>query len=308
MLNTIFATKGGMSQAWTKDGKRLPVTKCLVDQNIILGTQKAVVKVSQNSTFKKQPCLILEIGYGKKKLKNTPKPLRTRIKQSGFSFGPKQVRGIRVPFEGKAQEENVNFKVGQTIDLEQVLAVGDVVKVQGSSKGRGFAGVVKRYGMAGGPRTHGQRDRERSVGSIGASADWGHVFKGKKMPGHFGNETVTVRNLTVVYIDPDKKEIWLSGPIPGHRNSIISITKTDGKNNLELDKVASGIDPQPTQEQGKTENKGKTSTKDKQEKAEKEEDNQVSAKSEVKQPSKEESKNEKEKVEEKETTKDKNEK
>jgi large subunit ribosomal protein L3 len=307
MLNTIFATKGGMSQAWTKDGKRLPVTKCLVDQNIILGTQKAVVKVSQNSTFKKQPCLILEIGYGRKKLKNTPKPLRTKIEQSGFSFGPKQIRGIRLFFEEELQEEKIPFKAGQTINLEQVLEVGDVVKVQGSSKGRGFAGVVKRYGMAGGPRTHGQRDRERAVGSIGASADWGHVFKGKKMPGHYGNETVTVRNLTVVHIDPDKKEVWLSGPIPGHRNSIISITKIDKKNNLELDKVASGIKIQSTHQQEKTE---KVPLKDEEKK---DENSQALVKDEPiegeeKQAQEKEPENEKEEVKKKETGKNKNKK
>ncbi len=245
MLNTIFATKGAMSQAWTKDGQRLPITKCLVDQNVILGTQKIKVKSQRNSTFKKQPCLIYEIGYGKKKLKNTPKPLRAKIKQSGFSFGFKQIKGIKVLLDEDDDVQDSSLKPGQTVDLTQVLAVGDIVKVQGTSKGRGFTGSVKRHKVAGGPRTHGQRDRERAIGSIGASADPSRVFPGKKMPGHHGSQTVTVKNLTVAHVDPDKNEVWLSGPIPGHLNSIVQITKTGQKKDLTLDPQASGIEQEP---------------------------------------------------------------
>ncbi len=241
MLNTIFATKGMMSQAWTTQDKRLPITKCKVDQNVVLGTQKCFVKVWQNSTFKNQSSLILEIGYGKKKLKNTPKPLRTIIEQSGFSFGFKQIRGVELDLSKNDQDQEIPFKVGQVLNADQVLQVGDVVKVQGTSKGRGFAGVVKRYGMAGGQKTRGQSDRARAVGSIGAGTTPGKVFKGKRMPGQLGDETVTVTNLTVVHLDKENNEVWLSGPIPGHINSIIRITKTGENKPIKLNLSASGI-------------------------------------------------------------------
>jgi large subunit ribosomal protein L3 len=260
MLNTIFATKGMMSQAWTRQGKRLPITKCKVDQNVVLGTQKCFVKVWQDSTFKNQLSLILEIGYGKKKLKNTPKPLRTIIEQSGFSFGFKQIRGVKVELNETDTDQEPPFKIGQVFTADQVLQVGDIVKVQGTSKGKGFAGVVKRHGMAGGPKTRGQSDRERAVGSIGASADWGRVFKGKRMPGHLGDETVTVTNLTVVHIDEENNEVWLSGPVPGHTNGIIRITKTGDSKSIELNPLASGIEVKKEEPTENTEVKAEVKT------------------------------------------------
>ncbi len=254
MLNTIFATKGGMSQVWTKQGKRLPVTKCVVDDNVVLGQQKSKVINYRSNTRKQQPCLIFEIGYGKKKLKNTSKPLREKIKKSGFSFGVRQVRGVRYLLEDDKNEQDLKAKPGTMLDLSDILEVGDVVKVQGTSKGRGFAGVIKRHGMHGGDRTHGQRDRERAPGSIGAMTDPGRVHKGKKMPGHYGAETKTVINLTVVHLDPEKKEVWLSGPIPGYRGSIVRIIKTGEKKGLELDQLASGIEVKGHQEEQEEKN------------------------------------------------------
>ncbi len=214
MLNTIFATKIGMSQAWSKLGKRLPITKLMVDDNCVLS-----VKKDQNQVFK------AEVAYGPKKLKNVAKPLREQISQSGFSSGFKQIKGIKV---------DENLKKGEKIQIDQVLEVGDVVAVQGISKGRGFAGAVKRYGFHGGPRTHGQSDRQRATGSIGSGTDPGRVWKGKKMPGHYGVETKTVLGLVVAHIDLENKEIWVTGPVPGHKNSIVRIQKTGEKKDLEL--------------------------------------------------------------------------
>lgn len=239
MLNTIFATKRGMSQAWTTGGKRVPVTKCEIDDNIVVGKQECIAINRDTSNLEKQPCLIFEIGYGKKKLKNLSKPLREKIKQSGFSFGVKQIKGVKL-FDYQADDDQL--EVGQSVEVDRVLEVGDVVKVTGVSKGKGFSGVVKRYNFAGGPRTHGQRDRERSGGSIGAMTDPGRVLKGKKMPGRMGGEQSTVLNLVVVHIDPNNKEIWLSGPIPGHFGSIVRVTKTGGQKQIELDQQASGIE------------------------------------------------------------------
>ena len=209
-----------MSQAWSTLGKRLPITKLFVDDNCVLN-----VKQDQNQAFK------AEIAYGKKKLKNVAKPLREQISKSGFSSGFKQIRSVVV---------DENIQSGKTIDIDQVLRVGDVVAVQGISKGRGFAGVVKQHGFHGGPRTHGQSDRQRAPGSIGSGTDPGRVWKGKKMPGHYGAETKTVLGLVVVHIDLEKKEIWLSGPVPGHRNSIVRVQKTGAKKELKLNETLFG--------------------------------------------------------------------
>lgn len=114
------------------------------------------------------------------------------------------------------------FEEGQRITVE-VFAVGDHVDVTGISKGRGFAGAVKRYGFRGGPRTHGQSDRLRAPGSIGAATTPGRVHKGKHMPGHMGDERVTVQNLEVVYVDPDRNLLLVKGSVPGSRNGLLLI-------------------------------------------------------------------------------------
>lgn len=220
MINTIFATKIGMSQAFTKDGRRLPVTKLRVSDNLIL---------SKKETQDKQ--ITLEIGYGLKKLKNVEKPLRKQIEKSGFSFGVRQIEGVKL---GKQEEDEKILEAGQTLSAADILAVGDVVEIQGSTKGRGFAGAMKRHGFHGGPKTHGQSDRARAVGSIGAGTTPGRVWKGKRMPGRYGQETKTVAGLVVVYVDQAKQELWVSGPVPGFNTSTVRIIKTGVSKEIEL--------------------------------------------------------------------------
>lgn len=235
MLNQVFATKLKMSQGWTTTGKRVAITRCSVNDNFV---------VAQHN-LPKADTKIFEIGYGEKKLKNVTKPLRTKLEKSGFSNGILGLKG--------AHNAGDDVKVGDKIGLTQVLEVGDVVKVQGKSKGRGFAGGMKRHGFHGGPKTHGQSDRARAVGSIGAGTTPGRVWKGKKMPGHYGDETKTILNLTVVYIDEANKEVWLSGPVPGAINSVVRIEKTGVKKNITLDKKASGIREVEVKEEPKEE-------------------------------------------------------
>lgn len=225
MVTTVFATKIGMSQAWTTAGKRMPVTKCRVQNNVVIGSQPGVDESA-----------ILEVGYGVKKLSNVKKPLRTKLEKNAFTTGITAISGIRVSSDVQTDE-----LIGATLKVEDILQVGDIVKVQGVSKGRGFAGGIKRHGFSGGPKTHGQSDRERAVGSIGAGTSPGRVWKGKKMPGHYGVETHTVKNLTVVHIDPQAQEIWLSGPVPGAFQSIVRIDKKGEIADIHLDKKASGI-------------------------------------------------------------------
>jgi large subunit ribosomal protein L3 len=228
MLVDFFAIKLGMTQAWTKDGKRLAITRCKATPNLITGTQTVSVldKTFQNRVF--HELTILEVGSGKKKLKNVPKPLRSKLEKSGFSQGVTQVVGVRVPTSDETPA------VGSTVAVESVLEVGDVVQVRGTSKGRGFAGAVKRHGFHGGPKTHGQSDRHRAVGSIGAGTTPGRVWKGKKMPGHYGDEAKTVTGLVVVHLDVIAQEVWLSGPVPGSITSSLRIRKTGKKKQIEL--------------------------------------------------------------------------
>jgi len=223
MLDTIFATKLTMSQGWTKAGRRVAMTRCRVDNNIVIAQHN----------LKDEAYQIFEIGSGNKKLKNMTKPLASKIKKSGFLNGVLKMRGVRV-----APDE---LKVGEDIKVERVLTEGDVVDVQGTSKGRGFAGAVKRHGFHGGARTHGQSDRMRAVGSIGAGTTPGRVLKGKRMPGHFGTDTITIKGLVVLHVDPQTQELWLSGPVPGSFNSLLTIYKTNGQKKIELNKKASGI-------------------------------------------------------------------
>ncbi|MFZ1721154.1 MAG: 50S ribosomal protein L3 [Microgenomates group bacterium] len=236
MLQDIFATKIGMTQAWTKSGKRLAVTRCAADNNMIVGVQHATVKNGDQD----QQISIFELGYGSKKLKNVAKPLRARLQKSGFSVGPTGIVGTRAA-ESNADSNSPEVTVGITLSALDVLQVGDVVKVQGVTKGRGFAGGMKRHGFHGGPKTHGQSDRSRAVGSIGAGTSPGKVWKGKKMPGRYGQDTQTVKGLVVVHVDKDLKEIWLSGPVPGVVFSNVKITKTGTQKSIELDSNASGI-------------------------------------------------------------------
>jgi len=243
MLRDFFATKVGMTQAWTKNGKRVAITRCKADDIAVISTRTVSVVDTASQDRPIIETQILEIGHGKKKLQNMSKPLRTKLTNGGFSMGVKHITGVRLT------EADASMTAGKTIAVDSVLAVGDIVQVQGESKGRGFAGAMKRHGFHGGPATHGQSDRARAVGSIGQRTTPGRVWVGKKMPGHYGDETKTVLGLVVVHVDPITKEVWLSGPVPGSISGQIKIRKTGKTKNVELDLQASGITaPQPAQE------------------------------------------------------------
>jgi large subunit ribosomal protein L3 len=116
------------------------------------------------------------------------------------------------------------YNEGQQIDVS-VFTVGDKVDVTGTSKGKGFAGVVKRHHFNGGPKTHGQSDRTRAPGSVGAGSTPGRIFKGIRMAGHMGNERVTVQNLRVALVDPEKNLIGVRGAVPGSKNGLVIINE-----------------------------------------------------------------------------------
>ncbi len=217
MINTILATKKRMTQAWTEDGRRIPVT-------II---QAGPVVVTQIKTQEKDGYLAVQLGFEEKKLKNITKPVRGHLKRAikDQKVAPRFLREVHIQhLTSNIQHPNV----GDIIKASDVFEPGDLVKVTGISKGKGFAGVVKRWHFAGGPRTHGQSDRERAPGSIGATTTPGRVLRGKKMAGRMGAEAATVRNLTVLEIGKDG-EVKLSGPVPGNPGGLLSIEKI-GKN------------------------------------------------------------------------------
>jgi large subunit ribosomal protein L3 len=224
MLTTVFATKIGMTQAWTQDGKRCAVTKCRISDNKVVAAKE--VSNQEQTSFQ------VELAYGTKKLANMTKPLRTKLERSGFSSGATHLVEMTAAAAPAA---------GSSLKLEEIVTVGDIVQVQGISKGYGFAGAMKRHGFAGGPRTHGQSDRGRAVGSIGNRTTPGRVWKGKRMPGNYGVETNSVKGLVVLHIDPTTQEVWLSGPVPGHLFATVRIDKTGQTKDVTLNKQASGI-------------------------------------------------------------------
>jgi large subunit ribosomal protein L3 len=215
MTTQVFATTIGMSQTWSKSGKRFAICRLKMEDAVVVGKK----------TSEKDHYQALQIAFGKKKLANMTKPLRTIIAKSGFSLGRRFIREVKL----KNDQDYATTEVGKVIPFTDIVQVGDIVNVQGTSKGRGFAGGMKRHGFHGSQRTHGQSDRERAPGSIGSGTTPGRVYKGKRMAGHYGVETKTVKNLQVIFIDSDTKELWVSGPVPGHINSMVRLSVTGHK-------------------------------------------------------------------------------
>jgi len=189
-LKTFYGYKIGQQQAFDKQGRRVVVTKIKTLPLELVG-KKEEKKDGYNA-------LVVKING-----KRTKKPVLREI----------------------GAEELKKFKKETKISAEDVLTEKDIVQVAGISKGKGFAGVMKRWNFKGGPRTHGQSDRERAPGSIGQTTDPGRVWKGKKMPGRMGGERATIKNLNIFKVDKEKKEVWIEGLVPGGRNTLIEITK-----------------------------------------------------------------------------------
>ena len=164
----------------------------------------------------------VQIGFEETKTVN--KPMSGHLSATGNNF--KHLAEVRLPNPEPIEPEAESpLNVGQVIDVSS-FTVGDRIDVTGYSKGRGFAGTIKRHGFHGGPKTHGQSDRHRAPGSIGAGSTPGKVIKGMKMSGHYGDDKVTVQNLEVVRTDSVHNLIFVKGAIPGARNSIIYLRRS----------------------------------------------------------------------------------
>ena len=205
MCKGLVGKKLGMTSLFAPDGKYIPVTVLQVGPCVV--TQ---VKNEKTDGYK-----ALQLGFGAKKDSKTTKPLKGHFKKSGDACFAK-LKEVRV-------DNPEDYTVGQAIGPE-IFTIGEKVNVTGISKGRGFSGVIKRHGFSGGRETHGGHCHRRP-GSIGCSAWPAKVTKGKRMPGQYGGDTTTVRNLEVVDIRPEENLILLKGPLPGCRSGIVTINK-----------------------------------------------------------------------------------
>jgi large subunit ribosomal protein L3 len=201
----LIGKKLGMTSVFTPDGRYLPVTVVQVGPCV----------VTQIKTKERDGYNALQLGFGEKKASRTTKPLQGHFQKSGeqnYAF-LKEV-GVDNPEA---------YELGQTIGLD-LFEVGERVDVIGTTKGRGFSGVMKRHGFGGGRKTHGSKCH-RVPGSIGCSAWPSKVIKGKKLPGHYGVERKTARNLEIVDIRPEENLILIKGPVPGHRQALVTLNK-----------------------------------------------------------------------------------
>lgn len=165
----------------------------------------------------------IQLGLGEKDIAKAKKPLRGYLKGANLKKAPFWFVEIKVD-----DKEVAKYKIGDAVKISDVFKPDDKVKVSGWSKGRGFTGVVKRWGFKGGPRTHGQSDRERAPGSIGQTTTPGRVYKGKKMAGRSGNTRVTISGLTVVEINDETNILGVKGLVPGPKKGRLIISKQNG--------------------------------------------------------------------------------
>jgi len=223
-LQAIIGQKIDQTQKFLENGTRIPVTRLWVKENVVVS----------HKTIDKDNYSAIQLGFGQKK--KAGKAQMGQTKGAGLTTAPKFLKEVRM--------EKELSSVGETINAAEVFKPGDMINVTGISKGKGYAGVVKRHHFKGGPRTHGQSDRERAPGSIGQTTTPGRVYKGKRMAGRMGNETATIRNLEVVDVSEDT--ILVKGLVPGGRNSLIMVKKVgENKKFVPLYKDAVGTEDLP---------------------------------------------------------------
>ena len=203
MTKGILGTKVGMTQFFTENGELIPVTVVQVPANVVLQ-----VKTMENDGYE-----AVQVGYQDLREVLSNKPHKGHVAKANAT--PKRfVREFR-------DVELGEYEVGQEITVE-TFAVGDIVDVTGTSKGKGFQGAIKRHGQSRGPMAHGSRYHRRP-GSMGMASDASKVFKGKNLPGQTGGERVTIQNLEVVSVDPENNVILIKGNVPGAKKSLVEI-------------------------------------------------------------------------------------
>ncbi len=206
MVKEIYGKKIGMTQIFSESGSAIPVT-AIEAKPLTIVSKKTVAKEGYNA---------IVVSFGEIKEKNANKPLKGIFAKAGVGV-QKYLREIRV--------DNVDeYEIGSQITVDAFTS-DDRVDVQGTSKGKGFQGVIKRHGQHRGPMGHGSMYHRRP-GSMGSTSTPGRVFKGKNLPGHMGHETSTILNLDIVKVDLDKNVILVKGSIPGAKGAIVKVRKT----------------------------------------------------------------------------------
>ncbi len=203
-MKFILAEKQNMTQIFDASGKVYGVT-------VLNAPDGKVVQVKTKAT---DGYTAVQVGFGTKKTKRISKPILGHMKDLG-NF--KVLREFRLE-----NEENLP-QVGDVVNLD-TFTEGDIINVSSVTKGKGFQGVVKRHGFAGGPRTHGQRHSEREPGSIGGGGrDGGRVAKGMRMAGRMGGDRVTIKGLKLVKIDKEANQIYVFGAVPGRKGTVVEV-------------------------------------------------------------------------------------
>ena len=222
----LIGKKIGMTQIFNELGQQIPCTVIEAEPNVVLQvTDKAQAGFAA-----------VQLGSGTQRVRResakgerTPRGRRAtkaavgHAKAAGLEAPPKVIRSVRLDSKGNPGAEIPSYTVGDRIGVD-VFQPGEMVKVTGTSKGRGFQGVVKRYGIGGGPNTHGNT-KHRRPGSIGAGTDPSRVIKGKRMPGHYGAERHTQIGLRVERVDAERNLIYVRGSVAGPANGIVLVRK-----------------------------------------------------------------------------------
>ena len=203
----LIGKKVGMTSTFSAAGKNIPCT--------IIEAGPCVV--TQIKTKEKDGYSAVQIGFGERKEKNTPKPMQGHFKKANTSPKHKLVE-----VDGFKDE----VKLGDTLSVSDIFNEGEYVEITGTTKGKGFQGVVKRHGFGGvGQSTHGQHNRGRAPGSVGAASDPARVFKGMRMAGRTGGNKETIENLEVLKVLPEDNMIVVKGSVPGHKGAYLVIWK-----------------------------------------------------------------------------------
>jgi large subunit ribosomal protein L3 len=203
-MKGILGRKLGMTQIFNDEGIVTPVT--VIEAGPCYVTQKKTVESDGYNA--------IQLGFVEVLEKRVNQPKRRHLEKAKVPM-LRYLREIRV-------DDIDSYETGQKLDAS-IFELGDVIDVTGISKGKGFAGGVKRHNFRGGPKTHGQSDRHRAPGSVGAGSTPGRIFKGTRMAGQMGNEQVTLQNLKIALVDPEKNIIAVKGAVPGAKNGLVII-------------------------------------------------------------------------------------
>ena len=221
----IIGKKLGMTQLFNDAGQQIPCTVIEAEPNSVLAvTSTSTLKAVQLGGLGAQ-----RTARESAKGERTPRGRRAtkaelgHAKKAGLDAAPRVIRSVRLDEKGNAKVEIPSYNVGDSIKVD-IFTVGETVKVTGTTKGRGFQGVVKRWSFGGGPNTHGNT-KHRRPGSIGPGTDPSRVIKGKKMPGHYGAERHTQIGLRVEKVDADRNLIYVRGAVAGPKNGIVVVRK-----------------------------------------------------------------------------------